>query len=883
MDVRAGRSPASMLVLALVLCNPARSTADGSPARSPLSVGPPPKGEIAGRVTDTAGAPLEGVGVSVWGSALPHPRFAVTTSAGLYRVAQLPTGVYSVAFTLNGFEDEERPDVGLGEGASAEVNARLAEWSAEPVRPWLDRGAAVAVITRNGSNPFAGRARVDYTDWHLQSNNLTPALNAQGAGFGNPVRRSAETNVDVSGPILRDRAWLWGSVAHGVVDRGVIGFYTTACLKPDGTPVAGAAYRAACMNADVTTLTAVDLKLQWRWKPAHRTTVLWGVADRRRPSRGASAFDRPEHTNRQEDVSFLQPVQVRHQWIVSDRLVLDGAFAFSDGRLVLDFQDPGLADVQGAYDRYTLVNSRSGIRTEYRRPKTEVETAGRFFSSGVLGGDHATSFGVAFLDAPRRQWDQTGGGAVAVFDSRLGTPVPYQAQIVRDGIVDLGARRWSAFLEESYRRGRVSIDAGMRFDRQDDEALETTIPANRVLPDLLPAVHFGGADSGVVYNDFAPRLGLTWDVTGGARTVLKATAARHWGVGNASSARLQPTGQTRLVYWWNDANQDRFVQSGELDLSRGPAATPSPNYDPANPASVRSPATVDPRLENDVTDELTVGFERQLAGHLRVRATYVVRKTHQVQATFPIDADGSLVDSSTYEPVRWTASNCPAGAACPEVTYYRRDEALPAGTVLRNDGEYAWRHDVTLDLHKRLAAGWMLDVSLAWNTAAWHFPRPTFDYTDPTNIAQRNGTEYSVPRSHWVLEASGLARLPWGFTTAAAFIVRQGLPYARRGDQSEPRRAGFDRRGHRPLRIGTVSCGEPARLADRSGVQGRAREGRPGPERVQRAQLERGACAQPGSECVVCQRRHTDRRAAPRPRRRERDVLTDDRRVSPTG
>jgi hypothetical protein len=73
----------------------------------------------------------------------------------------------------------------------------------------------------------------------------------------------------------------------------------------------------------------------------------------------------------------------------------------------------------------------------------------------------------------------------------------------------------------------------------------------------------------------------------------------------------------------------------------------------------------------------------------------------------------------------------------------------------------------------------MLDVSASWNAAAWHFPRATFDYTDPTNVAQRQGTEYSVPTPHWVVEVSGSVRLPWGFTTAAAFTVRQGLPYAR--------------------------------------------------------------------------------------------------------
>ncbi len=261
MDVRARRLPASILALALALASPARGAADGAPARSPLSAGPPPNSEIAGRVADASGTPLEGVAVSVRGPTLPVPRLATTTTAGRYRIAQLPAGVYSVVFVLSGFETEERPDVGLGEGASAEVNVRLAEWSAEPVLPSLDRGAAVAVITRNGGRPFAGRARFDYTDGHLQSDNLTPGLEAQGAGYGNPVRRASEADLDMGGPILRDWAWLRGSAARSMVDRGVIGFYTAACLAPDGAPVAGAAYRASCMNADVTTFSTADLTL----------------------------------------------------------------------------------------------------------------------------------------------------------------------------------------------------------------------------------------------------------------------------------------------------------------------------------------------------------------------------------------------------------------------------------------------------------------------------------------------------------------------------------------------------------------------------------------------------------------------------------------------
>jgi hypothetical protein len=642
-----------------------------------------------------------------------------------------------------------------------------------------NRGVTVSLITRSGSNRFKGSARYTYTDRHLQSDNLTPGLRAQGAGFGSPIRRVSESGIEMGGPIRRNKAWLWGSAAHSSVDVGLIGFYTPDCLDPAGSPVTDAAYRAECMNADITTLTTASVKLQYQWAPAHRFTLLWSRSDRRKPNRGASAFTRPESTARQSSLSFAQPFQAQHQWVVSDRLTLDGKYTFSDASFILDFQHPSLADVQGAYDRYTLVTSRSGVQSEFRRPTTDVIVTGDYFLAGFLGGDHTTKFGIQFLNTPRRQRDRTGGGAVAVFDSRGASPVSYQARIFRDGLVNLGARQYSAFFQNSYTRGRITINAGMRFDRQDDEACEATIPANTILPDLLPAVYFPGADSGIVYNDLSPRLGLVWDVTGRARTVVKATAARFWGIGNTSSALLQPTRQTLLVYWWNDANLDGFIGRSEIDFARGFAATPTSNYDTASPGSVRSPATVDPRLKNHITDELTLGFEHQLARHLTLRATYVGRKMHQFQFAFPIDASGSLVSSDTYDPVRWTPANCPAGAECPEVTYYERSAPLPSGTVLRNDGEYAWHHGVDLVLHKRMADGWMLDASLAWNKAAWYFPRPTLDYTDPTNIEMSNGVEYSPLESHWITKVSGTARLPWRFTTSGFLTARQGFPYSR--------------------------------------------------------------------------------------------------------
>ena len=44
---------------------------------------------------------------------------------------------------------------------------------------------------------------------------------------------------------------------------------------------------------------------------------------------------------------------------------------------------------------------------------------GRVFLPDGPGGAHALSFGVAWLDAPHRQWDRTGGGGFAGVSYRV--------------------------------------------------------------------------------------------------------------------------------------------------------------------------------------------------------------------------------------------------------------------------------------------------------------------------------------------------------------------------------------------------------------------------------------------------------------------------------
>src|SRR5947199_3994247 len=82
-------------------------------------------GEILGKATDTTGAVLPGVTVSLTSPALIQPMVAVTTETGAYRFPSIPIGTFMVSFELTGFKKYVRSDIMIQAGFNAEVNARL--------------------------------------------------------------------------------------------------------------------------------------------------------------------------------------------------------------------------------------------------------------------------------------------------------------------------------------------------------------------------------------------------------------------------------------------------------------------------------------------------------------------------------------------------------------------------------------------------------------------------------------------------------------------------------------------------------------------------------------------------------------------------------------
>ena len=94
-------------------------------ATSALASAQSQTGEIFGRVTDTSGAVLPGVTVTLTGPVLLQPLTAVTGETGSYQFPRLEIGTYAVRFELTGFKTVVRDGVIVTVGFNAQVSVQL--------------------------------------------------------------------------------------------------------------------------------------------------------------------------------------------------------------------------------------------------------------------------------------------------------------------------------------------------------------------------------------------------------------------------------------------------------------------------------------------------------------------------------------------------------------------------------------------------------------------------------------------------------------------------------------------------------------------------------------------------------------------------------------
>ena len=691
-------------------------------------------------------------------------------------------------------------------------------------------GVGINLVTKSGSDRFKGSSRFYGTDQKFESNNIDDTLRGQGATSGNPIQNIKDYGVEVGGPLKKGRAWVWGSFGKQTIDVGVLGFYqpTAACqaLKSATFALAQSIDTInGCLNTDRTLLQTTNLKAEVQLFKGNKATIFNNFAKKERNARGASDLNPIETTTPQGAVPATfgkhwwntgpnPTYKFGDQWVVSDRLLVDLQYAHIGNNFTLGFHSPELRDVQPTLIISTGLNGRSFQEQVFIRPVNSVTFNSNYFMPAVAGGDHAIKFGAYWRDSNSVSLLHRGGFATVRFPTDVSNDCSTlasgcQVDLIRDGNSVYDLLNVAAYVQDTYTHGRVTAQIGIRYDRNHDQAQASTIGANPLGGPWLPAIAFPGADPGVVFNNFSPRLGMTYDLSGNGKTLARANYARYYGqvgLGGVAS-EINPVASTGLRYPWVDANGNRFADAGEILLSANPLAVTQGNWSAANPANVVSSNTVDPNLKNDTTDEVIVGVDRELGRGLAVGANYVWRRYGNFQWE-----DKNGITTADWVPTTFTpaASSCPgadnrtAAAQCPSVTYFQPAFQQPTVFTYTNAPGYNRTFNgVEVTARKRMSNHWLMNSSFSFNSAVYNYndfsgsnnmssgTAGTVPLTeDPTNRAVRNGNQYDFLTSgsgigsvfvnaKWLFKLSGLYELPYAINVSAFYNARQGYPFER--------------------------------------------------------------------------------------------------------
>jgi hypothetical protein len=340
---------------------------------------------------------------------------------------------------------------------------------------------------------------------------------------------------------------------------------------------------------------------------------------------------------------------------------------------------------------------------------------------------------------------------------------------------DLGT---GVYLQDSWAVSRrITLNLGLRFDRYALGWPEQSYTPNQgafFTPVTTPAATL------VERNALSPRAGISWDVAGNSRTVIKVFAGRFYVDPMVEMTETaNPVGVAAQRFVFTDRNGNRLLDSGELgaQLSTSGGA-----------GFVR----IDPDIELPFGDELSFHVEREIWSRTSLRASYVYKNLRKLDAE--VDVARLRTFTVPFVAVDPGPDNVVGSADDQQLSLVDRMAVSPSDRVQTTPGDNvgtpafdADHHSIEFALNRRLSDRWMLLASFG-NTWSTSF------------IAESSGTGADALASHasafrwnpnlrmfgrahtsnWDVKVSGRYDSPWwGISAASTYRIQSGYNWAR--------------------------------------------------------------------------------------------------------
>jgi len=641
-------------------------------------------------------------------------------------------------------------------------------------------GIVLNMVTKRGTNQWRATGRYYFANDKLRSNLHIDKSELGQAGAWNRFNAQTDFNqgnridflrdwgIEGGGPVLADRLWVWGSYARPVIRKltnedFVDEELTTAWnFKANGTPREGNTFTAFAWDDD---------------KIKHGM----GVSSLRPPE---TAWERSDYGS--EPTAWkLEDTQV-----FSSAFFATGLYSQVNGGFVLN---PAGGEKLTVLD-FDNVWHNSYVAYVTDRPQKQVQAdASSYFNTGRWS--HELKYGAGYRVVEVRSQSRFPGGGL-----NFGPGFLY---LTREGAANIDAKYTSGFVQDTLASGRLTVNLGLRWDRQTGSNLATTVRANPVAPDLLPAAHYDGGDAGFVWNDVVPRLGVTWALGEKRSTLLRASYSRYADqLGTQYVSWTNPVAYMQYRYFYTDNYGDPTLDRGQILDEFAP---PSNNVNPVTFGALSSNAVADD-FEAPLTDEFLLGMEHSFLPDfvVGVHASYRHFTGLAEREFLVFDGDafseenlGKLGrphrrDDYVYRPVSGIDPNGKPYTIL--IGELRPGVSTRNGVLLTNGDREQIYKGLFLTLNKRLTNGWMARGHVSLQDWRWRIPNDANeDQTDDVGGGIKDGSEVlsggrSVSGSKgnvfisngWSYSFTGMYQIapsrPWGFNVAAGLNGREGFP-----------------------------------------------------------------------------------------------------------
>jgi hypothetical protein len=677
-------------------------------------------------------------------------------------------------------------------------------------------GNQINAVIKTGTNEFHGDMYFDYENPNFQGHNISQAQILQGAGYGQRLHTYFDPNGDFGGPIIRNKWWFYVSLRDQTVAFGVVG----APIQNPGTVPSYAYDRNATykLTGNINPNQRLSHYIQWNpilkpqrslaagdyedamyyqkaeawvgnvqwnsvWSPKFFTNILVGTWGYNFPQVPYGAFPGDPGTPGCPCAQTLPPVKI--------------------GQLAPRMMELASGDLAGAYPE---------VRLDPRR--YQIEPTGSYFLDKFLGTSHQIRFGYLYeREIENDQYYAPVGGVTEIFNSAAGLPdfsTPYQVQITNQPRIQVSEiLHHGLYLTDQFKIGkRLTVNAGVRWDyyssgyrnamlRSDCQFCGFFYGGQTLDGVTLPAA--SGLVNGAFPNktvstfphDFAPRIGIAYDLTGKGRTVLKLSYGSYYSYPSTSiAAATNPVQSATATFNWNDPTNAPF----NLSQLNGIVGAPS----------LATAAIVSPNLKDERFDDMGVVVQHQISNSLSVEGGFIFRELHHAWEYINASLTPNLFTLTVPEQVPATWDSHGNVLSTRTITMYDVPKANIPGAqteIASPDGNNAIYRNVEFTINKRMSRRFTAVGSFYWTHTTSNIgglgetgscstcgqgavsSAGTPNLGVPTNPDQAINSHQSY--NQWTSHVDGTYMAPWGIQISPVLRMQEGAPlletYAVRG------------------------------------------------------------------------------------------------------